>query len=92
MDQSYTRERREHNKDRTPISEILYEMDMLTYLHQNGARVSTPIKRRDGMFVHGLYAPEGIRYMVLFSFYPFLAGYLKRDLLQITAVIVLRRS
>ena len=51
-----------------PLSEILYEMDMLTYLHQNGASVSTPIERKDGSFVYGLYAPEGLRYMVLFTY------------------------
>ncbi len=50
------------------LSEILYEMDMLTYLRQRGASVSTPLVRNDGFFVHGLHAPEGMRYMVLFTY------------------------
>jgi Ser/Thr protein kinase RdoA (MazF antagonist) len=48
--------------------EILYEMDMLTYLRSQGASVSTPLVRKDGSFVSGLHAPEGTRYMALFTF------------------------
>lgn len=50
------------------LSEILYEMDMLTYLRQQGASVSTPLARKDGSFVQGLNAPEGTRYMALFTY------------------------
>lgn len=50
------------------ISEILYEMDMLCYLSQHGASVSQPLKRKDGLFIHGLNAPEGIRQMALFTY------------------------
>jgi Ser/Thr protein kinase RdoA (MazF antagonist) len=50
------------------VSEILYEMDMLSYLRQHGAPVSAPLRRKDGSFIHGLSAPEGIRYMALFTY------------------------
>ncbi len=50
------------------LSEILYEMDILSYLRQQGASVSTPLVRKDGSFVQGLHAPEGTRYMALFTY------------------------
>jgi len=50
------------------LSEILYEMDMLSYLCRQGASVSTPLARKDGSFVRGLNAPEGTRYMALFTY------------------------
>lgn len=50
------------------VSEILYEMDMLCYLAQHGAPISIPLKRKDGMFIHGLLALEGMRQMALFTY------------------------
>src|SRR5215831_10072249 len=50
------------------VSEILYEMDMLCYLSQHGASVAQPLKRKDGLFIRGLNAPEGIRQMALFTY------------------------
>ncbi len=50
------------------VSEILYEMEMLSYLRQHGAPVSAPLRRKDGDFIHGLHALEGLRYMALFTY------------------------
>jgi Ser/Thr protein kinase RdoA (MazF antagonist) len=50
------------------LSDILYEAEMLSYLGQQSAPVSTPVKRLDGTFIRGLRAPEGIRQMVLFTY------------------------
>jgi Ser/Thr protein kinase RdoA (MazF antagonist) len=43
-------------------------MEMLCYLSQHGASVSEPLKRKDGLFIHGLNAPEGTRQMALFTY------------------------
>lgn len=50
------------------LSEILYELDLLTHLGHKGLPVSTPIARKDGSFVGLLEAPEGSRYAVLFTY------------------------
>jgi Ser/Thr protein kinase RdoA (MazF antagonist) len=50
------------------LSDILYEIEMLSYLGQQSAPVSMPVKRIDGTFNRGLKAPEGIRQMVLFTY------------------------
>ncbi len=52
------------------ISDILYEMDVLTHLAGKGVPVSTPMARRDGTVVQTVRAPEGERYAALFTYAP----------------------
>lgn len=52
------------------LPEIQYELDVLLFLQNAGVRVSVPIQRADGRFVGTVHAPEGERYMVLFTFAP----------------------
>ncbi len=49
-------------------SDYLYELDWLNFLEKEGSPVSYPIARRDGGFLSKLLAPEGVRYLALFSF------------------------
>jgi Ser/Thr protein kinase RdoA (MazF antagonist) len=52
---------------RTP-SEIAYELELLAHLTARGVSVSVPIAARDGSLTRSLCAPEGIRYLVLFTY------------------------
>ena len=52
---------------RTEI-QILEEIKWLHQLKDNGSSVSCPIQDKDGSFLQNLNAPEGLRFMVLFSF------------------------
>jgi len=49
-------------------SEIIEEVKLLNLLSQNNLSVSFPIKDRNGEYIQEINAPEGIRYIVLFSF------------------------
>jgi Ser/Thr protein kinase RdoA (MazF antagonist) len=51
-------------------SDVAYELDALNHLHQQGVSVSVPIPQKDGQLMRELLAPEGTRFMVLFSFAP----------------------
>lgn len=51
-------------------SEILYELEALHYLRHAGVSVSVPLIRRDGDLVGVILAPEGQRYLVLFTYAP----------------------
>lgn len=48
--------------------EIEEELTLLKTLHENHISVSYPIKAKDGAYIQEIQAPEGIRYVVLFSF------------------------
>jgi Ser/Thr protein kinase RdoA (MazF antagonist) len=52
------------------ISEILYEMEALLHLKSEGILVSIPIPMKDGNLVGAIMAPEGLRYLVLFTYAP----------------------
>jgi Ser/Thr protein kinase RdoA (MazF antagonist) len=52
------------------LSEILYELAVLTHLNQQNIPVSIPLARKDGNFIRTLAAPEGERYTVLFTCAP----------------------
>src|SRR6185295_10539869 len=52
------------------LSEILYELEALLYLQREGVSVSAPIARKDGTFVGSVLAPEGVRYLALFTYAP----------------------
>jgi len=49
-------------------SEINEEINLLNLLSENNLNVSFPIKDKHGEFIQKINAPEGIRYIVLFSF------------------------
>lgn len=49
-------------------SEIIEEINLLNLLSENNLNVSFPIKDKNREFIQEIYAPEGIRYVVLFSF------------------------
>jgi Ser/Thr protein kinase RdoA (MazF antagonist) len=51
-------------------SDVAYELDVLIHLRQKGVSVSVPIPQKDGQLMRELLAPEGVRFMVLFSFAP----------------------
>ena len=51
-------------------SDVAYELDVLLHLHQQGVLVSVPIPQKDGQLLRELLAPEGVRFIVLFSFAP----------------------
>ena len=52
------------------VSEILYELDVLLFLQRGNHSVSVPLSRKDGSLIHPVTAPEGIRYVVLFTYAP----------------------
>ena len=49
-------------------SEIIEEIELLNLLRDNNLNVSFPIQDKNGGFIQEINAPEGIRYIVLFSF------------------------
>jgi len=49
-------------------SEIIEEIELLKLLSENNLSVSFPIKDKKGDFIQEINAPEGVRYVVLFSF------------------------
>lgn len=52
------------------IEQVVAEMDLLSFLHQNHISVPEPIGHKDGTYIQTLNAPEGPRHAVLFSFVP----------------------
>src|SRR5258705_1213722 len=52
------------------VSEILYELDVLIFLQRENHAVSVPLSRKDGSLIHPVTPPEGIRYVVLFTYAP----------------------
>ena len=49
-------------------SEIIEEIELLNLLSENNLGVSFPIQDKEGTYIQEINAPEGIRYVVLFSF------------------------
>lgn len=52
------------------LPEIQSELDVLLCLRRAGISVATPIQRNDETFVGTINAPEGMRYLVLFTYAP----------------------
>ncbi|WP_169460992.1 phosphotransferase enzyme family protein [Ktedonobacter racemifer] len=52
------------------LSEIHYELDLLLHLANKGIGVSFPLARKDGALLGSVCAPEGIRYLVIFTYAP----------------------
>ncbi len=50
------------------MEEIEAEIELLQYLKANGVSVSIPVPDRDNNLIQKIYAPEGVRYAVLFSY------------------------
>jgi Ser/Thr protein kinase RdoA (MazF antagonist) len=61
---------RVYRKDWRSLSDILYELEALLHLKREGIAVSVPIPREDGNLVGTIMAPEGLRYLVLFTHAP----------------------
>jgi Ser/Thr protein kinase RdoA (MazF antagonist) len=61
---------RVYRKDWRSLTDINYELEALQHLQQAGIAVSVPIMRKDGKFIGAVVAPEGLRYMVLFTYAP----------------------
>jgi hypothetical protein len=51
-------------------TDILAELDVLAYLHAASISVSVPIHQRDGQRLFSIQAPEGLRYVALFTYAP----------------------
>lgn len=52
------------------LAAIHYEVDVLLHLARAGIPISVPIARKDGTIVGRVMAPEGVRYLVLFTYAP----------------------
>jgi Ser/Thr protein kinase RdoA (MazF antagonist) len=52
------------------LTDILYELEALLHLKHKGISVSVPIPKKDGNLVSTVMAPEGLRYIVLFTYAP----------------------
>lgn len=50
--------------------DILFELDVLRYLADSGAAVAGPLWRSDGSLVSSVQAPEGMRFLALFTYAP----------------------
>jgi Ser/Thr protein kinase RdoA (MazF antagonist) len=48
--------------------EILHELRALTHIRARGVQVAAPVRNRHGGYLCPLSAPEGLRYVALFSF------------------------
>ena len=49
------------------LADIEYELDALNHLHRQGVPAIRPLPHKDGRFVHAVPAPEGLRYVALFT-------------------------
>lgn len=58
---------RVYRKDWRSRSDIHFELDAILHLHRKGVLVSIPIARRDGAMIGVVAAPEGLRFVVLFT-------------------------
>jgi Ser/Thr protein kinase RdoA (MazF antagonist) len=61
---------RVYRKDWRSISDINYELEALLHLQHSDIAVSVPIMRKDGNLIGSVLAPEGLRYVVLFTYAP----------------------
>jgi Ser/Thr protein kinase RdoA (MazF antagonist) len=61
---------RVYRKDWRSLSDINYELEVLLHLQRASVAVSVPIVRKDGNFIGSIVAPEGLRYVVLFTYAP----------------------
>ncbi len=49
------------------LADIQYELDVLNHLHRKGFPAARPLPYKDGQFFCAVPAPEGLRYVALFS-------------------------
>ncbi|MDO1445804.1 phosphotransferase [Rhodocytophaga aerolata] len=59
---------RVYSYNRRTLTDIAEEVRLLNLLKESGIAVSYPIPDTNNTYIHQIYAPEGIRYAVLFSF------------------------
>lgn len=61
-------------------ADVYYELDVLEYLSRNGVPVSAPLRGNSGQLAHVIHAPEGARYVTLFTYAPGTIPQLDRDI------------
>jgi Ser/Thr protein kinase RdoA (MazF antagonist) len=61
---------RVYRKDWRSLADINYELEALQHLQRSGIDISVPIERKDGNLIGSVMAPEGLRYVVLFTYAP----------------------
>lgn len=52
------------------LSDIQHELELLQYLQKQEVGVATPVARKDDEFLTKILAPEGTRYLALFTYAP----------------------
>jgi Ser/Thr protein kinase RdoA (MazF antagonist) len=50
------------------LDDLLFEVDVLLHLARKGVPVAAPVSQRDGAYASQVYAPEGVRHVVLFTY------------------------
>jgi len=50
------------------LPDISYEIDVLNHISKKGVSVSKPLSQKDGSIIQSIPAPEGTRYIVLFTY------------------------
>jgi Ser/Thr protein kinase RdoA (MazF antagonist) len=70
---------RAYRRGHRTLQDIRHELDLLLYLRERGVRVAVPVVRNDGELVSEITAPEGTRYIVLYTFAPGLARPLTKE-------------
>jgi Ser/Thr protein kinase RdoA (MazF antagonist) len=61
---------RMYRVDWRSLEDIHFELELLQHLHRQGIAVSVPIAQKDGTLIETIQAPEGERYIVVFSYAP----------------------
>lgn len=59
---------RVYRNDWRSLSDIRFELELLTHIQQQCGRVAAPLCTRDNDFYVAIDSPEGVRYAALFSF------------------------
>ena len=61
---------RAYRKNWRTLADIQYELDVLKHLHQKNFPAAHPLPTRDGAYFFPVNAPEGVRYIALFTLAP----------------------
>jgi Ser/Thr protein kinase RdoA (MazF antagonist) len=52
------------------LPQIEHELELLRFLNGRGVNVAAPVPRKDGQFITEVQAPEGVRYVTMFTYAP----------------------
>lgn len=61
---------RAYRKSWRSYSDVLYELEALLHISKEGVAVSKPLPTKNGSYTNSVIAPEGIRYLSLFTYAP----------------------